>query len=40
MGTGTRFEKWDVGPQAAQAPVGTVNITLRNSIIFRVCMGI
>lgn len=25
--------------QVAQAPLGTVNMTLRNSVIIRVCMG-
>ena len=29
-----------VGTQVAQAPFGTVNTTLRNSVIIRVCMGI
>ena len=26
MATGTRFEKWDVEPQVARVPVGTVII--------------
>ena len=29
-----------VQSQVAQAPLGTVNMTLRNSVIIRVCMGI
>ena len=27
-------------PQVAQAPLGTVNVTLHNSVIIRICMGI
>ena len=29
-----------ITPQVAQAPLGTVSITLRNSVIIRVCMGV
>ena len=29
-----------IRPQVAQAHLGTVNMTLRNSVLIRVCMGI
>ena len=31
---------FDIIPQVAQAPLGTVNMTLHNSVIIRICMGI